>query len=38
MVLLDLQTIEAHAEQDMKFISCSSIVDLECVSTFSAFC
>jgi len=39
MVLLDLQTMEVHAEEGVKFQSCSSVIDVYgCISTISVWC
>ena len=38
MVLLELQSLEVHADDGVKFQSCSSVVDVDCRSTFSVFC
>jgi hypothetical protein len=38
MVLLELQAMQAHVEDGVKFISYPSAVDFDCVSTFSVFC
>jgi hypothetical protein len=38
VVLLDLQAMEVHDDEGEKLLSCSSIVHVDCVSTFSVFC
>jgi hypothetical protein len=39
MVLLELQAMEVPAQEGMKILSCSSVVEVTgCVSVFSVFC
>ncbi|WP_157437123.1 SapB/AmfS family lanthipeptide [Actinoplanes subtropicus] len=38
MALLDLQAMEVDAEDEVKLQTCSSVVPVDCTSTFSVFC